>query len=83
MKEPPYACGSRSDAISGAPMSPDRGTVHPAAVRTVRAELRKRTVAAGNRPAGVQSGHLLVTTIRREACQTMNWITTLSESVRY
>ena len=79
-----HACGSRSDAISGSPMSPSHGTVHPpAALRTVGAELRKTTVPAGNRQAGARLGNVLVTTIRREACQTMNWITTLSESVRY
>jgi hypothetical protein len=76
---PPYVWGSRSGAISGAPRSPGQGTLHPAAaLRTVGAELRKRTVPAGNRWADVQSGHLLVTTIRREVRQTMNWITTLA-----
>ena len=73
---PPCVCGSRSDAIPGAPRSPGHGTLHaPAALRTVGAELRKRTVSAGNGRADVQSGHLLVTTIRREVRQTPNWIT--------
>jgi hypothetical protein len=77
---PFYVYGSRSGAISGAPRSPAHGTLHPAAtLRTVGAELRKRTVLAGNRQADVQSGHLLVTTIRREVRQTMNWITTLAD----
>ena len=56
-EKPPYACGGSRDAISGAPMSPGHGAVHPrAALRTVGAELRKRTVPAGNSQAGVQSG---------------------------
>ena len=76
---PPYVCASRGDAISGAPRSPGHGTLHaPVALRTVGAELRKRTVSADNGRADVQSGHLLVTTIRREVRQTTNWITKLA-----
>jgi hypothetical protein len=50
MKNLPMLVAARSDAISGAPMSPGHGTVPPpGALRTVGAELRKRTVPAGNR----------------------------------
>ena len=49
MKNLPMPVTARSDAISGAPMSPGHGTVPPRALRTVGAELRKRTVPAGNR----------------------------------